>query len=771
MTKNLVLISLILFFIKLSYSQKQTDANVFGHVESEGEHLSYISIIVKGTTIGTFTDATGHYLLVNLPEGTHTIKARGVGYKTQEKTITIKADQTIELNFDLEIDMLYLDRVVVTASRVETDRSDAPVIVNIVNSRQLDAVNAQSLSEGLSFTPGLRLENNCQNCGFTQLRMNGLDGAYSQILINSRPVFGALASVYGLEQIPADMIDRVEVVRGGGSALFGGSAIAGTVNIITKDPITNSFQAGTSLSLINGEALDASVNYNASITTDDRKSGMYIFGIHRNRDNWDANDDGFSEITELNGNTIGFKGFHRPSKRSRVTIDFSSINEFRRGGNKFNLLPHQSDLTEQIEHKIHTGGATYETFLHNYSQKLSFYISGQQIMRDSYYGAEQDPDAYGYTEQNTVLGGVQFNSDFERFLFTRSTFTTGIEMTSDNLIDQKFSVISSDRTTIADQDIFNIALYAQNQWDFSPVLILLGFRADNHSLLDKPVFSPRGNILYSVSPNSRLRLSYARGFRAPQLFDEDLHVELAGAQAIRRENAPDLSEEISNSISGSIDYSGRISNIDSYFLLEGFYTSLNNPFITHLEIDDQGLAYFLKSNGKGAQVYGSNAEIQIAPSRKLQIQLGFTLQKAIYVENEVVWEPESLNPDSTVTTSSLLRTPGNYGYFLATYNPINRMEISLTGTYSGRMKTPHMIDHVTTYTVVKETPTFLDLGTKIAYNLSITREFSVQIYAGIRNILNSYQKDFDKGLHRDAGYIYGPAFPRTFYFGIKTGIF
>ncbi len=89
-------------------------------------------------------------------------------------------------------------------------------------------------ADGLNFQPGVRVENNCQNCGFQQVRINGLEGPYTQILVDSRPIFSAQTGVYGLEQIPANMIERVEIMRGGGSALFGSSAIAGTINIITK---------------------------------------------------------------------------------------------------------------------------------------------------------------------------------------------------------------------------------------------------------------------------------------------------------------------------------------------------------------------------------------------------------------------------------------------------------------------------------------------------------------------------------------------------------
>ena len=147
-----------------------------------------------------------------------------------------------------------MDEVVVSANKSLVNRKDAPVVVNVIGSKLLEQLNAPDLSKTLSFQSGLRVENNCQNCGFPQVRINGLEGPYSQILINSRPVVSALAGVYGLEQIPAAMVERIEVVRGGGSALFGANAVGGTINIITKDPKENTLELSNTLSSLGGKA-------------------------------------------------------------------------------------------------------------------------------------------------------------------------------------------------------------------------------------------------------------------------------------------------------------------------------------------------------------------------------------------------------------------------------------------------------------------------------------------------------------------------------------
>lgn len=265
---------------------------------------------MKGTTIGTVTDATGHYFLKNLPEGNFVLEVSSVGYKTVRRNVTLKKGRTLEEDFEIEEDAVALDGVVVSANRNETTRRLAPTLVNVVDLKIFENTNSTTLAQGLSFQPGVRVESNCQNCGFQQVRINGLDGPYTQILLDSRPIFSALSGVYGIEQIPASMIERVEVMRGGGSALFGSSAIAGTINIITKEPIRNSGMLSHTITGIgDGDAFDNSTALNASLVTDDQRAGLYIFGQNRHRSAYDHDGDGYSEIPKLHGQTVGFRSF------------------------------------------------------------------------------------------------------------------------------------------------------------------------------------------------------------------------------------------------------------------------------------------------------------------------------------------------------------------------------------------------------------------------------------------------------------------------------
>ncbi|MEE4284927.1 MAG: TonB-dependent receptor plug domain-containing protein, partial [Mariniphaga sp.] len=294
----------------------KTDAMLFGHVTSEGEHIPFVNIRIEGTTIATAADATGHFKMANLPVGKQTIMVTAVGFKPYKKEVEMVAKESITLYIELEPDNIGIEQVVISANRNEKSRRETPSIVNTINPKLLQRTQNVTLSEGLNFSPGLRMENNCQNCGFSQVRMNGLEGPYSQILINSRPVFSGLAGVYGLELIPSNMIERVEVIRGGGSSMYGSNAIAGTINLITKDPVANLFSAAVQKGL-NGigsnytPSNDYNITLNGSLVSDDFKTGMAIFGFHRNRDPFDANGDDFSELSAIENVTLGGQLYQR----------------------------------------------------------------------------------------------------------------------------------------------------------------------------------------------------------------------------------------------------------------------------------------------------------------------------------------------------------------------------------------------------------------------------------------------------------------------------
>lgn len=862
------------------------DANIVGFVVEKNSQtpIPGITIQIKGTNFGTATDANGQYYFRNVRPGKLMLMVRGVGYESQERDIEVVAGKRLNINFEVEEDAMSIDEVVVTANRQATLRRLAPTIVNVVGSEVFNRVNASNLSQGLVFQAGVRVENNCQNCGFNQVRINGLDGRYTQILIDSRPVFSALAGVYGIEQIPANMIDRVEVIRGGGSALYGSSAIGGVVNIITKQPTHNQFSFQESFTYTGFSAPDNVMSMNATVISEDNRAGAVIFGQSRYRHEWDANGDGFSELGRLNSRSLGTRAYLRTSEYSRLTGEFHTIQEFRRGGDHIDRPDHVAAISEHVDHSIYSGNLKYDLFSQNYKHHLQFFSSAQFINRKSYYGGigiNYIPNSglvdygvegverekinnliiegqlgypinpynygknFGVTNGQTFNGGIQYTYDFEKLLFMPAQLLVGVDYLQDNLHDimpilgWEVENLSNDGKPAleidpktgkkhfiplfppVDQSLRNWSQMAQLEWKNDMFSFLLGARLDENSLAGKPILSPRATFRYNPTKDVNFRLSYAKGFRAPQVFDEDLHVAVVNGNSQRVVNAEDLRPETSHSISASADLYANFDGVKANLLVEGFYNKLEDVFVTRIFKRRYNVETFKRFNGQGATIFGGNIEGKIA-TRFFQLQGGITLTSNMY-DNEQEWGrvaeiesngyPKVFKGIDLLGTSinavnvrkfdkRILRTPNAYGYFTLGVGPFAGFNVALTGTYTGPMMVSHAIlygtyqtdkswyrNNITPFMMEKylesqgvtklsgeteihldelvKTPSFFDLGAKVSYEFDFFTSNCVEVYAGVNNMLNSIQKDYDKGPDHDSGYIYGPVLPISAFAGLK----
>ena len=743
---------------------------IAGHVIEKGTEnsLPYATILIVETGRGTVSNENGDFIFTDIPEGIYTLRAQLLGYGTQEKKVTVSKEFAVDIHFAMVEEGIMTDEVVVSANRNEVSRKVAPVVVNVMGVKLFESVNSTDLAKALNFQSGLRVENNCQNCGFPQVRINGLEGPYSQILINSRPVISALSGVYGLEQIPVNMIDRVEVVRGGGSALFGANAVGGTINIITKDPVNDSFQVSSTMSNMNGKVWEQYMGANASLVSKDNVYGIAVYQSYRNRNPYDADDDGFSELGKLNMNTFGLRAYYRPMKSSRLSIEYHTTNEFRRGGNKFDYEPFETDITEQTKHVINSGGLNYDLFWKDYEHKISFFASAQHVDRNSYYGAQQDMNAYGKTKDLTWVAGTMYAGNFKKVLFAPAQFTAGLEYQNDDLHD-----VMTGYNRDLRQEVRIASAFVQNEWKIDKFSLLAGFRLDDHNLIDNPIFSPRVNMLYKPSDKLQARLTWSTGFRAPQAYDEDLHVTAVGGEGVLIRLADGLKPEKSNSFSGSIDWTANIGHFQTNLLIEGFYTSLNDVFyLQNVGADNSGNAIQERRNGSGAEVYGINIDGKIAHGRDASLQVGFTAQRSRYKEL-TYWSEDS----SVEGTRNMPRTPDYYGYFTFTAAPSKNFDFSLSGVYTGRMHVPHFAptdeipsDSPYQYIVKDEmvhTPDFFDFNVKLNYTFVLNEHVKLQLNGGVQNIFNAFQEDLDRGVFRDSGYFYGPTQPRTYFVGIK----
>jgi outer membrane receptor for ferrienterochelin and colicins len=760
-----LLYAFLLLSTSLVFSQNKI---ISGMISAENKTVQSATITLNNGQKITTSNSDGYYEFTNLSEGVYEIVVTGVAFQSSKKVILLGENSNYTLNFDLTNFQNNLQEVVVTGTKTFKRKTDSSIIVSVLDSKTLNNLQVCNLAEGLKFQPGLRVETDCQTCNYQQLRMNGLAGGYSQILINGRPIFSPLMGLYGMEQLPVNMIDRIEVVRGGGSSLYGSSAIGGTVNVITKIPTRDSFELNSFYQNMNGKGSDYLLNGNASFVSENRDAGVTLFMTHRERDFYDANGDNFSEIPKIENNSLGANLFFKPTENQKLEVSLSNLNEYRFGGEMVDKPAFLTQQSEERKHKIWLGSLDYQINFNDQKSSLITYAAWQNTDRIHYTGIFPDAELeiqnhlenppYGVSNNETLQGGLQFNYRLDNFLKGSNVLTVGSEYISDKI----FDIIPS-YNYLVDQHTKNLGSFLQSDWEILPSLNLLsGVRMDVHNLVDEVVFSPRLALLYKLKENTQFRLSYGTGFRAPQAFDTDLHIAFAGGGVSRVIYDPNLKEERSKSWSASVNYDKATENFIAGFTLEGFYTHLNDAFILENIGNDEFGELFEKQNGDGATVQGITVELRANYNKKVQLETGFTFQTARF-DNAVTYI------DGIAPTRDFLRTPNQYGFANLTMNASERLKINLNAVFTGTMKIAHFAGapNQTTDEFVN-TKTFSELNSKIAYTIPSKKyDMNFEVYGGLKNMFNQYQSDFDSGKNRDSNYVYGPALPRTIFFGLK----
>lgn len=222
----------------------------------------------------------------------------------------------------------------------------------------------------------------------------------------------------------------------------------------------------------------------------------------------------FPELPKLKNQTVGFRAYVKTGIYSKLTFEYHHMEEYRRGGNLLDRPPHEADITEQTEHSIDGGGLKFDYYSPDYKQKVSVYASAQNTNRNSYYGTDKNPDAYGYTTDLTAMVGSQYTYSFGKFLFMPSDLTAGLEYNYDRLKDEMLGYNRS-----SEQQVHIESAFLQNEWKNKKWGFLIGARLDKHNMIDGVVISPRANVRFNPTEDMNIRASYSSGFRAPQTFD------------------------------------------------------------------------------------------------------------------------------------------------------------------------------------------------------------------------------------------------------------
>ncbi|MEM7351710.1 MAG: TonB-dependent receptor [Acidobacteriota bacterium] len=715
-------------------------------VDSDQAPVSGAVVHLLGANLRLTSDAKGRVCATELSAGRQSLLVVAEDFSVLDATVT--KDDGVPLRLTLELTPAFGEEMVVTGTRTAKRLADTPVHVQLITRDTIEASSSRTLADAIELSPGVRIESNCQNCNFSQVRMLGLEGPYSQILVDGQPTVSSLALVYGVEQFPASALESIEVVKGGGAAIYGAGAVGGVINLIPHSPLDTHLTLEARSMETGGEP-----GYSLSAMGDwspvGRRTGFSVLAQVDEVDPADLDGDGFTEVTSRELTTFGLRGEHYMlGDQARLSGELNRTDATRRGGDlaRFGLRPDETELTEEITTErlgMSVG------FLHTVSPRFDYRLAASyaDTSRDSYYGGGFDPNAYGTTDNPLWIIDTQAN-----LYHARGTYSFGASYSRDEVDDRQpgYSRILQETNT-------NLGVYVQDDRKLGDrVTMIYGVRADDHSALPDPVVLPRLALMVAPRDDMTFRLSFAQGFRAPVTFDEDLHIELAGgtAQVIRQ--AEGLIEERSDAYLASFEWRPVFGRKGSASLeLAAFRTDLDDLFDV-IEADDPATTQqeFLRVNAEGARVEGIELTAAVRWGSRLTLQAGFVTQSSRFAV-----------PEPDFGSLEFFRSPDQYGTFSLQAKLPAALEFFVGARYTGPMVAPHYAGFIDEDRL-ETTPSFFEIDVNLGRDFAVAGR-TVTVTLGAKNLTDEYQDDLDQGPDRDSNYVYGPRLPRTFQLALR----
>ncbi len=663
-----------------------------------------------------------------------------------------------------------METIVVTGTRTSRLREEASVRTEVVDRQEVRRVAARTLADAIEFTPGIRVESNCQNCNETELLILGLAGRYNQVLFDGFPLLSALSSVYGLEQTPSVLIDQIEIVKGGASALYGPGAVGGVVNLIPRRPLRTGGDFDYRYDSVRGRP-HHSVAGAFDWVPGDGAHGFTLYGQHDRHPGVDLTGDGFTEVPRKRLVVAGLRYEGDLTDRTRLKLSYEFNYENRRGGDRLDRPEFEADIAESIRSERHLATLSLE---HEVTTDFIFGMRGAASLteRDSYYGGlggdapgdpVDDPDllALGITTAGQ-LARSQFGRTRNPLLFGEvygdytlgdHRFLAGLQFTGES-IDDRYPELDE----VIDESYTNVGLFLQDEWTVTPDLdIVLGARVDKSSEVSGVTFSPRIATRYRPVESVTLRASLASGFLDPRVYDEDLHISFLEGERRRIVNSPDLGPERSLSTLAGIEWRPDALHGDLAFELNGFHTRIRDAFdLIETGREAGNVGVLERVNSDGARVYGVEANVSYAILPGLRAELGYIEQRSRFDSERSPFD------DGGFESRNFFKTPDRSGVLKLVWDATDSTELFVGCRYTGRMDVPNF----RTEQVVRSGSFFtIDVGLSHRIQLGDMSDMTVRV--GVRNLTNSFQKDLERGPERDADFVYGPRQPRTFYTGVS----
>jgi outer membrane receptor for ferrienterochelin and colicins len=750
---------LITFALQLTYSQE--NIAVKGTVMHKSTPIENAAVEIISANLNTQTDNKGNYSFQNIPNGNYKILVTAVGYKTQRKNLAIQSSAPMQLDFELQTDDNELNEVVVSGTLKAVKRLESAVPVEVYTPVFFKKNPTPSIYEALQNVNGVRPQLNCGVCNTGDIHINGLEGPYTSVMIDGMPIVSSLSTVYGLSGIPNSLVERIEIVKGPASSLYGSEAVGGLINIITKNPSNAPL---FSADVFTTTWLETNVDLGVKFNLNKKASSLLGLNYYLYDQTIDNDHDGFTDVTAQNRISVFNKWNFNRAQNRLFTVAVRGMYEDRWGGDiRWEKKYRGGD--EIYGESIYTKrGELIGSYQLPTTEKLMLSFSGTMHFQDSRYGTTS------YIA-NQKIGFLQLTWDKK---IGKNDLLTGIA--------SRYTYYDDNTTSTAilnennPEKTWLPGIFVQDEISFSEKhKMLFGLRYDYNSIHGN-IFTPRFAYKFKINDDNILRLNAGTGFRVVNLFTED-HAALTGSRQV--EIAGNLDPE--ESVNANLNFIKKIYFSNGTFLgieTTAFYTRFSNKIISDYS-NPEKIIYTNIDGYALSQGMSCNADINF--TNGLKFILGATYMDVSNVENGIKTRP--------------YLTENFTGTWAVSYkiNPID-LAIDYTGNVYSPMKLPLLSE---TDPRNPNSPWYSLQNIQFTY----TGWKNFELYAGIKNLLNFTPKQnnpflisrtedpFDKnvqydtngkvlvtpdnpyGLTFDTTYVYGPNQGIRGFFGLRYNLF
>lgn len=773
-------------------------ARLKGLVTSENDPVPFANVILSGTQIGAATDTSGVYVIDNIPPGAYKVTVSAVGFDKTEKTVQLKQNETTTLNFEVAANTAMLGEVVVTGTLEEVRKSDSPVPVTIISPKLFQKNPTACVLDALYMVNGINPQVNCNMCNTSDIGINGMPGPYSMVLIDGMPIVSSLSTVYGFSGIPNSIIDRVEIVKGPASSLYGSEAIGGVINIITKKANTApkvflDYNATTWGELTGNTGFSKMIGKNAAMlfnvdgyyfnTPHDQDGDGYLDKTLQQRtsvfNKWDLkqrfgktaslslryyNEDRHGGQLGWDKSNRGFVDFHpydddpnTPGYNADYTLPngYTIYNQKYAKGFRIPRFDNEADRQQWLEqvHQANPNAALADSMKY----QESIYTSRFEAVGKYELPIKENitiQASYNQHDQNSAYGTELFMAH-QRTLFGQM-FWNRRYGSHDVIAGTAFRYVwFKDNTIASDNGAYPFVtempgFFVQDLWKLSTkTSLLMGYRFDydktrsaseNH---ENPVHSPRIALKYAPNDKATFRANVGTGYRVVNIFSED-HRALSGQYEAKFGEA--LKPE--KSVSGTLDYEARIGTEDFglTYDLSAYYTHFFNKIYPVRNDMQRTLTYYNVDGDEYARNIGTSLDVSLDFPFPLRLTAGVSFNQAELSEFERDNNGEVIS--NKIVNSPFEFSPKWSGVFTSSYDLIPNLTWDITGDWRGPMLLPTQGQMVTydgsgnvTGTVTDPRSPYSPLFCKVNSQLVYRLKNGLQIYAGIKNIFNYVPKN------------------------------